>query len=128
MSDETAPTVLIVEDYADTRDSLVVLLSLSGYRTAEAANGREALAYLRNNPPPCLILLDLRMPVMSGIEFLHRRNQAPALAAIPVLVCSGESGLALEAASYGAMAYCRKPIEPTELLSVVARVCGRTRG
>src|SRR5262245_9392754 len=61
--------VLIVEDRPDTRKSLAMLLTASGFPAAEAADGQQALDYLRSHPPPGLILLDLAMPVMDGWEF-----------------------------------------------------------
>ena len=123
MVEGKAPSVLVVEDYADTRDSLVVMLSMSGYLTVGVANGQQALDYLHSNPLPSLILLDLRMPVMSGVEFLQRRQADPALAAIPVLVYSGGGALAQEAATYGVPAYCAKPGSPDQLLGLVASFC-----
>jgi len=120
---QSQPTVLVVEDQPDARSSLQVLLSLSGCSTALAANGQEALDYLRTNPPPCLILLDLRMPVMSGVEFLRRRSIESALSAIPVLVCSGELSGQHDAAEHG-VEYCRKGADPLEILATVARYSG----
>jgi len=115
--------VLIVEDRPDTRRSLGKLLRAYGFPSAEAADGQEALDYLRSHPPPGLILLDLAMPVMDGWEFRRRQRQDPDLAAIPVVVCSAysvEGAGALE----GVARVHRKPVEPDELLETVRLYCG----
>jgi CheY-like chemotaxis protein len=61
--------VLVVDDNPDTRDAVVTLLQISGYRAVGAPDGRDALAYLKGLGDPSLILLDLRMPVMDGWRF-----------------------------------------------------------
>jgi CheY-like chemotaxis protein len=83
------PCILIVEDNADLRDSLAELLQYEGYEVARAANGQEALRYLRECPPPCLILLDLMMPVMNGWEFRKQQLLDPTLSSIPVAIVTG---------------------------------------
>src|SRR5579872_6621682 len=81
--------ILIVDDHEDIRESLGEVLSEEGFRVALAANGREALKYLNDNDPPCLILLDLMMPVMNGYEFRSWQRENTELARIPVAVLSG---------------------------------------
>jgi CheY-like chemotaxis protein len=90
--------IMIVEDEADLRDTLKDVLELYGYRVITAANGAEALQQLesrRNGGRPCLILLDLMMPVMNGWELLDRLRDGsrPELAAIPVVVVSAAADL-----------------------------------
>src|SRR5262249_42022548 len=86
------PNILIVEDDSATRAALTLTFQTAGYATAEAENGREALALLRAAAPPCLILLDLMMPVMTGWQFLAERRKDPALAAVPVVVFTAAGG------------------------------------
>jgi len=76
--------VLIVEDDDDVREMMELLLSSSGYETMVARNGEEALARMRQRRP-CLVLLDLQMPVMSGWEFRDRQLLDEALADVPVV-------------------------------------------
>jgi CheY-like chemotaxis protein len=64
-------TLLVVDDQALFRRSLEDRLRGDGYKVASAGNGLEALELLEETPSPCLILLDLMMPVMNGVEFLH---------------------------------------------------------
>ena len=81
--------VLVVDDDPDNRHLMAQLLSSEGYAVATATNGREALRTLADSKP-FVILLDLEMPVMDGRTFRQRQLQlAPALRAIPVIVCSG---------------------------------------
>ena len=79
----TGQAVLVVEDDAAARQALVLLLGTEGYAVSAAANGQEALAFLRTRPPPDLILLDLMMPVMDGYEFRRVQRQDAALARSP---------------------------------------------
>ena len=114
-------TVLLVEDNPVVRQIISLTLAQDGYRVVTATNGREALDYLHDNPSPCTIVLDLHMPVMGGEEFLQLREQDRALAAIPVLLCSGdaeEEGPGL-AAIYG-VTYCPKPFRVDHLLHLIA--------
>jgi CheY-like chemotaxis protein len=81
--------ILVIEDDAKIRFVIGERLREEGYTVAQAANGREALAYLqRANPLPCVILLDLMMPILNGWEFLRIRQHNPLFAPIPVVVIS----------------------------------------
>lgn len=81
-------TILVVDDSPDMREVLRAVLEGDGYRVDEAANGAEALRYLRQHEPPQLIVLDLMMPVMNGWEFREAQRHDAALASIPVVVFS----------------------------------------
>jgi CheY-like chemotaxis protein len=82
--DAERPTILVVDDDCDLRDALHEMLASCGYRPVCVANGDHALAYLRRNPKPAAILLDLFMPVMNGWEFV-RRVRATTFASIPIV-------------------------------------------
>src|SRR4051794_31231829 len=111
--------ILLVEDDAATREGLTIFLEGAGYGVAGAANGRQALDYLRQAEPPFLILLDLTMPVMNGWQFRQEQQQHPALALIPVVLVSGESDLPRIAVSLGVAGYVPKPVEFTELVATI---------
>ena len=82
--------VLLVDDDSFARASLSDLLNWKGFSVLEARDGRRALEMLKKIPHfPCLIVLDLAMPVMDGRGFLKRRAQDPILSSIPVVVVSG---------------------------------------
>lgn len=116
--------VLIVEDDADIREAVRDLLEDYGYTVLEAANGKEALQLLADGAHPCVILLDLMMPVMSGWEFRSLQLQRPELAAIPIIVVSADRSTAEKAAAISAAGYLEKPIRADALMSMVSRHCG----
>lgn len=80
-----AADVLIVDDNADLREFFVALLTLEGYLVAAAANGADALTYLRRFGPVAVVLLDLSMPVMDGWTFCREQQSDHRLADIPVV-------------------------------------------
>ena len=85
------PTILIVEDSIDIQENLQEVLEDAGYSVLCASNGQEALDLLSTTDTPSLIVLDLLMPVMDGVEFLKIIQLRRALARIPVLVVSAAS-------------------------------------
>jgi CheY-like chemotaxis protein len=113
--------ILVVEDEADTREMLVMILGLYGFPTAAASNGQEALEYLRTHEPPKLILLDLMMPVMDGVEFRTAQLADPRLAHIPVVVVSGIHDSAQRARDLGAIDYLEKPVGSLVLVDCIKR-------
>jgi CheY-like chemotaxis protein len=115
--------VLLVEDDVGARDALSDILRDEGYAVATAGNGREALDYLERQGTPCLILLDLVMPVMDGWEFRRRQLAAPALATIPVVVLTATAGEGVPALA--AIDILRKPVDFDALLARVERHCPR---
>jgi CheY-like chemotaxis protein len=115
---------MVVDDDADIRDSIGDILELRGYRVRRASNGREALERLREGPRPCLILLDLMMPVLNGWEFRAAQRGDAELAQVPVVVISGDGSTDQKAASIGVREYLRKPLELSAILDVVRRHCG----
>ncbi|RKH11834.1 response regulator [Corallococcus sp. CA053C] len=115
--------VLVVEDDEDVRAAVAEILEGEGYEVVVAANGREALEELVHVKSPCLILLDLRMPVMDGPEFLSRlRADWPKLKDVPVLLLTAVVTEALP----GTHGILRKPIIPDELVTSVSRLTGRS--
>jgi CheY-like chemotaxis protein len=116
--------ILIVEDDRDIRETLAEILVDEGYQVAVAANGEEALRRLRGVQAPCVILLDLMMPVMDGWEFRRRQQQDPGLATVPVIVVSGDGNIAQKATGIGAAGYLLKPIHLDTLLDTIRLHCG----
>ena len=118
------PSVLVVDDDADLRATLQDALTEHGFAVSTAANGQEALRYLRaSGGAASLILLDLMMPVMNGWQFRREQEQDPALAAIPVLVLSAGNQLAEAANAIGVAGFIRKPVDLGQLVSLVALHC-----
>ncbi|MDB4970073.1 MAG: chemotaxis protein CheY [Myxococcales bacterium] len=118
--------VLIVEDDEDIRTDLAAILRVKGFAVEEVANGKEAMARLESGPAPCLLVLDLMMPVMNGWELRTAMRANGTLSEIPVVVVSGAGRIdpqevdALEAA-----AVLVKPFELSQLLELVGRYCPR---
>jgi CheY-like chemotaxis protein len=117
-------SILVVDDESSMREMLAEVLEEEGYRVACAANGLEAITYLRAaSAHPCVILLDLMMPVMSGWEFREEQRHDPVLASIPVVVLSAVQNLAHEAKAIGVTRHLPKPIDFASLLDTVEHYC-----
>jgi CheY-like chemotaxis protein len=110
--------ILVVEDNAEAREALCLLLQSKGYQVRGVANGREALEALREIDP-FVILLDLSMPVMDGWQFCAKQKLDPSLASIAVVILSSESALPEIASSLGAVDSFAKPVDLDALLSVL---------
>jgi CheY-like chemotaxis protein len=111
--------ILVVEDDRTVREVLVELLFHHGYASCTAANGEEALAFLRAAGPPCLILLDQKMPVMGGDELIEELGRMPSLARVPICVLTADERYEPERVD----AVLTKPIDETALLGVIDRHC-----
>jgi diguanylate cyclase (GGDEF)-like protein len=113
-------TVLVVDDSRATRAFVRRALEEAGFRTLEAADGEEALAWVAEQTPDA-ILLDVDMPGLDGFQTLERLNARPAAARIPVIFLTAHSAAedAVAGLVLGAQDYIRKPCAPEEL---VARV------
>ena len=120
------PTVLVVDDDPGVCVMLEVYLSLEGFDVLTASNGREALRLLQDHQP-VVILLDLMMPVMDGVEFRREQAREPRLNAIPVLCLSARHDACQTAAQLG-VAGCL--VKPFDLHTVIAAVrdLGRPSG
>ena len=116
-------TLLLVEDDDDVRDAMAGSLRDEGYVVAEAGNGRLALDWLQKNADPCLILLDLWMPGMSGIEMHEQMARDPRLKALPLVVVSAAGDAQERASAMGALGFLRKPLDLKDLLATVERYC-----
>jgi len=111
---------MVVDDDSELRESLALLLALKGYEVITACDGREALQTLHGGPQPFLIVLDLTMPEMDGFQFRRAQLEDPALAEIPVVLCSGNPTAQQVARQLGALACFEKPFDVQLLLGVVA--------
>ncbi|MFI4935799.1 MAG: response regulator [Caulobacterales bacterium] len=118
--------VLIVDDHAIVRDGLARLLIAEGeHQVSQAANGRDALGLTRSLRPE-LVILDLNLPGLGGLELLRRLIQAGA-AKVLVLSMHAEPLYARRALEAGAQGYVSKNAAPDELLTAVRKVAGGGR-
>jgi len=115
--------VLVIDDELDTRELLGSLLRDEGHDVSTAADGAEALEYLRGSDAlPSLILLDLVMPVMDGWEFLEARGRDPRLNGIPVVLISGQLASRETARALGLASYIEKPIAAATVIEMMAGI------
>ena len=113
-------TVLIIDDDADIRELLRIVLEGEGYRVSLAADGLDALQQLRAGARPALILLDLVTPRMHGEEFLKQLREGPC-AKTPVIIMSGHNAAEKTSNELKVACCLPKPVEFEELLKTVKR-------
>ncbi|MBY0455368.1 MAG: response regulator [Burkholderiaceae bacterium] len=115
-------TILLIDDSATMLMSLKSSLQMSGYQVETATNGVEAMTKIKSGMKPNLIITDINMPQMNGIEFI--RNARPLLRFTPILVLTTESQVAKrdEAKKLGATGWLVKPVAATDLLKVIKQV------
>jgi phosphate regulon transcriptional regulator PhoB len=125
---DLGPTVLIVEDEPDIRNLIALHLSRDGFRCRTASNGVDALADARAARPD-LVVLDLMLPGLGGLEVCRRLRADAATAALPIIMLTAKAdevdrvvGLEL-----GADDYVVKPFSPKELVARVRAVLRRSR-
>jgi CheY-like chemotaxis protein len=117
--------VMVVEDDRDVRDTLLEVLEDAEYTPVAATNGQDALHQLRAcDPKPCLILLDIMMPVMDGLQFRAVQRQDPTLQEIPVVVLSAHASAQHMAKELAVAEFLKKPVRLETLLAAVERYCG----
>ena len=110
-------TVLVVDDEKNIRRTLQMVLQGAGFETREAATGEEGLRALEAGDVD-LVMLDVRLPGISGIEVLQRIRQSPATARLPVLMISGHASVAeaVDAVQHGATDFFEKPLDRDRVL------------
>lgn len=114
-------TILVIEDDREIRETLRDLLESEGYQVFTAVNGKDGIEVLGRIARPCLILLDLMMPVCDGWRFRELQKQNLQIATIPVVtVSASRDDRALEA---GGTKHLRKPIEMHTLLNTIKDFC-----
>lgn len=115
--------LLIVEDDVDISDCLAGIFESRGYRVGIATNGLEAIALVtREGVRPDVILLDLRMPVMNGVEFLDARRSVLLLATSHVIIMTAQPGQ-LDEIDEVVFARVTKPVRLDAVLALVERAC-----
>ena len=123
-----SPEVLVVEDEPDIRSLIVLNLTRDGFRCRTAATGSEALRAVKASLPD-LLILDLMLPELNGLEVCRRLRQEPVSASLPIIMLTAKTDevdrvLGLE---LGADDYVAKPFSPKELVARVRAVLRRTR-
>ncbi len=110
-----APTVYVVDDDDGMRRALDTLLSTVGYKTAVFSRPSEFLANFKPDAPGCLVL-DIRMPEMSGLELQHQLNRMGSMLPVIFITGHGDVPMAVQAMKEGAFEFIQKPFRDQELL------------
>ncbi|HET7646467.1 MAG TPA: response regulator [Candidatus Limnocylindria bacterium] len=110
-------SILVVDDDSMVLSLYVDALAEAGHRVEVANNGDAALRRLQTGPVPCVVLTDVRMPVMDGFELSSALAADPQLASIPVVMMTGDRILSFTSPARD------KPFDPAELDALVQRSC-----
>lgn len=119
----TEATILLVEDNPDNQEIYRTILAYYGYVVLQAWDGERAVSMARDHDPD-LILMDLTMPGMDGLEATRQLKADPATACIPVVAltaCTQHEDMA-DAEAAGCSAYLTKPVEPHRVATEVQRI------
>ena len=120
--------IIIIEDDRAIREVFQEFLELEGYGVESFANGKDALVRLHRTPEPCLIFLDLMMPVMGGVEFMEEFKKFPAtIVPIPVYLCTASGGTE-DSDKMGCHGFVKKPADLNVLLLIAREYCRTKRG
>lgn len=121
-TEKTKQTIMVVEDYDDTRVLLRHALEVKGYRVLEAVNGQEAVD-LAEREQPDLILMDLDLPILDGITATNQIRQQSRMEEVPIVAVTAYplSFTRVKAFARGCNEYMAKPIDLKELEEVIVR-------
>lgn len=117
-------TIMVVDDSASLRQVVKMALNGAGYTVIEAGDGKAALSLLDGRQIN-MVICDVNMPVMNGIEFVRAAKQLPSYKFMPILMLTTESQEEKkeQGKAAGARAWMVKPFSPTQLLSAVSKLC-----
>lgn len=114
--------ILVVDDAMFMRNKTSRLLQENGYEVVEASNGEEAVErYVKENPD--LVLMDITMPVLDGIESLKQMKEHDPEAKVVMVTALGQKSMVLEALKAGARDFIVKPFQSDALLEAVRKQC-----
>ncbi len=120
-----AKKILSVDDSASVRQMVTFALETAGYATVQASDGKEALALLKTTPVD-MIVTDLNMPNLNGIELIKQVRALPAFKFVPIVLLTTESedSKKAEGKAAGATGWIVKPFNQDQLLAVVKKLLG----
>ncbi len=116
------PTVLVIDDESGILDTLRILLRKEGFEVTTAQGGKAGLEQIRNGAHD-IVLTDVRMPQVSGIDILQAAREQDAMT--PVILMTAQASLqsAIQAVNSGAFYYIQKPFSNDELVAILRRAC-----
>jgi two-component system response regulator HydG len=124
MSIRKTPTILVVEDDSESRSAMLKVLESVGYKTLEADNGQQGLDIIQHDGVDILVT-DLRLPVMDGVELLKRAKAADQEIEVILITGHGTVEVAVEAIKEGAYDFITKPVKKAQLLHSVEKASER---
>jgi two-component system chemotaxis response regulator CheY len=119
-----AKKILIVDDSKTVRQQVNFTLTRSGYTVVEAGDGDEGIAAFGSNPDVAMIISDVNMPKMNGIDMISKLTESGCKAPIIMLTTEGAAELIAKAKSAGARGWLVKPFQPEQLIQVVTKLAG----
>ena len=119
-----AKTIMIVDDLPTMLMSMEGMLSKAGLGVSKANNAEEALVMLKGGGKPDMIITDLNMAAMNGIQFIREVRRLPGYAFMPIVMLTTESQQQKreEAKSAGATGWMVKPVQPQAMLQIVKQL------
>ncbi len=120
-------TLLIVDDEVEFATTLAERMELRGITTQTANNGKDALEMVHSSPPD-IVILDLKMPDMSGLDVLQRIKAIHPAIEVIMLTGHGSTASGIEGMEKGAFDYIMKPVDLTELLEKIRLAHGKSHG
>lgn len=122
---DLTPRVLLAEDDKELRELLTLVLENAGYQVCQCSNGEQLLARLREPQSFNLVISDIRMPGLNGLEVLARRRGEIQQVPFICMTAFGDAQTHREARQLGAVATLDKPFDLDEMIELVAHVCLR---
>ncbi|MFO7813167.1 MAG: response regulator [Pelovirga sp.] len=124
---DLTPRVLIAEDDRELRELLALVLENAGYQVSQCCNGEQLFARLTDQPSFDLVISDIRMPGLSGLEVLARRSRNMQLPPFICMTAFGDEQTHRQARHLGAAAVIDKPFDLDEMMTLIAHVCLRNK-
>jgi CheY-like chemotaxis protein len=123
LNEKQVPTLLVVEDYDDTRMMMRWILETLGYQVFSAVDGEDAVS-VANRIKPDLILMDLHLPLLDGYDAIARIRRCPGLDNVPIIAVTANNTEASKTKAYnsGCNAFVAKPIDFEKLESLVKQI------
>jgi two-component system chemotaxis response regulator CheY len=120
--------VLVVDDSATVRHEVIAILTPAGFEVLEAEDGEAGATIIGNTPGLSVVICDVNMPRMNGIQMVQRVKAEPSNTQLPILMLTSEGDPALikQAKAAGARGWVVKPFNPTHLVAAVQKLAGIT--
>jgi two-component system chemotaxis response regulator CheY len=121
-----AKTILVVDDSSTVRRNVSIVLKRAGFAMAEAADGQEGLAMVDSNRNIDMVICDINMPIMNGLDMVEKIKSKPENKSLPILMLTTEGQIALikRAKQAGAVGWIVKPFDSAQLVQTVSHLTG----